>query len=193
MSTATSASIGGLTHTTTYYWQARANNSFGTTYANGSETAYWSFTTGPAPGAFTKTSPVNAATSQLLSLSLQWGTSTGAVSYEYCIDPSDANNNACNTTWNNVGNATSATISGLDPSTTYYWQVRAVNSHGTTYLNGNSPRPTGPSTTGSKPGILTRPALRWSRPTALSLILDWRTSTGATSYEYRIDTTHQRQ
>lgn len=40
------ASISGLSSNTTYYWQARATNSAGNTYANGSETHYWSFTTG---------------------------------------------------------------------------------------------------------------------------------------------------
>jgi formylglycine-generating enzyme required for sulfatase activity len=39
------ASITGLESETTYYWQARAKNSLGTTYANGDSTAYWSFTT----------------------------------------------------------------------------------------------------------------------------------------------------
>lgn len=43
--TNTSVGISGLSSNTTYYWQVRANNSFSTTYANGSATAFWSFTT----------------------------------------------------------------------------------------------------------------------------------------------------
>jgi hypothetical protein len=35
----------GLTPNTTYYWQVRAVSPTGTTYANGSATAFWSFTT----------------------------------------------------------------------------------------------------------------------------------------------------
>lgn len=40
------ASISGLSASTTYYWQALATNGVGDTYANGSPTAFWSFTTG---------------------------------------------------------------------------------------------------------------------------------------------------
>jgi hypothetical protein len=46
--TNTSAALSGLSLDTTYYWQVRANNGFGSTYANGSATAFWSFTTNPA-------------------------------------------------------------------------------------------------------------------------------------------------
>ncbi len=38
--------ITNLSQNTTYYWQVRANNALGTTYANGSANAFWSFTTG---------------------------------------------------------------------------------------------------------------------------------------------------
>jgi hypothetical protein len=42
----TSVGLSGLSAGTIYYWQVRAVNSFGTIYANGSDTAFWSFTTG---------------------------------------------------------------------------------------------------------------------------------------------------
>ncbi|MFH1331347.1 MAG: ExeM/NucH family extracellular endonuclease [Actinomycetota bacterium] len=42
---ATNAVVGGLSYSTTYYWQVRANNDAGTTHAEGAETAYWSFST----------------------------------------------------------------------------------------------------------------------------------------------------
>jgi hypothetical protein len=44
--TNTSISLSGLATNTTYYWHVRANNAGGTTYANGSSTTFWSFTTG---------------------------------------------------------------------------------------------------------------------------------------------------
>ena len=41
----TSKALSGLSQNTTYYWHVRAVNTFGTTYSNSSETAFWSFTT----------------------------------------------------------------------------------------------------------------------------------------------------
>ena len=43
--TSRSVEISGLAADTPYYWQVRANNAEGTTYANGGATAFWSFTT----------------------------------------------------------------------------------------------------------------------------------------------------
>lgn len=43
--TSTTKTLTGLSLNTKYYWQVRAVNGAGTTYANGSTTAFWSFTT----------------------------------------------------------------------------------------------------------------------------------------------------
>ena len=184
---ATSASIGGLSYGTTYYWHARAVNSIGTTYSNGSSTAFWSFTTGSPPAAFSKTSPANGATNQPVSLALSWGTATGAASYEYCYDTS--NDGACSA-WTGTGTATSASISGLSYGTTYYWQVRALNSFGVTYANGASTA-FWAFTTGSPPGAFskTSPA-NGATGQPVSLTLAWGAAGGATSYEYCYDTTN---
>lgn len=40
----TSVSVSGLTLDTPYYWQVRATNTVDTTYANGSDIAFWAFT-----------------------------------------------------------------------------------------------------------------------------------------------------
>ena len=89
--------------------------------------------TATLPGAFNKTSPSNGATGQRTSLSLKWALSSGATSYQVCIDT--VNNNACDTTWTSLGNVQSYTASGLLSKRTYYWQVRAVNTGGTTDAN----------------------------------------------------------
>ncbi len=124
--TATSVGLSGLSNSTTYYWQVRAVNGGGNTLADTG--TYWSFTTvPPAPGTFNKISPANGATNVATNPTLSWGTSTGATSYEYCY----ATTNGC-TSWTSVGTATSVGLSGLSISTTYYWQVRAVNGGGTT-------------------------------------------------------------
>ncbi len=85
------------------------------------------------PGPFGKTSPSNGATKRQTSLTLSWGASSGAVSYEYCRDTT--NGNTCASAWTSVGAANSVAISGLSRGTTYYWQVRAVNATGTTEAN----------------------------------------------------------
>ena len=130
---ATSAGVGPLAYGTAYYWQVRADNSFGTAYADGAATAFWAFTTGALPGAFGKVAPASGATGQPVSPTLSWGASSGATSYEYCYDTS--NDSACSG-WVSVGSATSVGIGPLAYGTAYYWQVRANNGFGTTYADG---------------------------------------------------------
>jgi hypothetical protein len=56
---------------------------------------------GSLPGAFSKSSPKNNARNQSTSLTLSWASSTGATSYEYCVDTT--NDNACAGTWISAG------------------------------------------------------------------------------------------
>jgi len=88
------------------------------------------------PGDFNKSAPANGATSQQANPTLSWGASSNATSYEYCIDTS--NNNACDTTWASTAASTSVGLSGLTPTTPYYWQVRANNASGTTNADGGT-------------------------------------------------------
>jgi hypothetical protein len=177
---ATFANISGLSNSTRYYWQVRAVSAGGITIANGG--AYWSFTTiMAAPGGFNKASPANNASGQPTSLTLSWGTSSGAASYEYCYGTVNPCSNWAST------DETSAFISGLNNDTTYYWQVRAINSGGTIQADGGSFWPfttiiavpgafnkTGPANGGS--GNVTNPTLTWGA------------SDRAASYEYCIGT-----
>ena len=132
----TSAVLSGLSWVTTYWWQVRAVNAQGSTQANNG--AWWHFTTEnqPLPGAFSKLTPADGATGQPVSLSLTWGTSTDAASYECCIDTTD--NNACDSLWFSVGLVTSTEVTGLTEWTAYYWQVRAVNTTGSTDADGGT-------------------------------------------------------
>jgi hypothetical protein len=123
--TATSKTLTGLAINTTYYWQVKAVNATGTTYANGATTAFWSFKTG-VPAAFVKSSPAKGALNQPVAPTIKWAASQGATAYYYCYDTS--NDGKC-TTWINNGTATSKTLSGLAANTTYYWQVKAVNTY----------------------------------------------------------------
>ncbi len=132
--TDTSVTILDLLQDTTYYWQVRAVNAYGATYANGSSADFWSLTTYHLPGAFNKTSPADGS-DQVNSVTLAWNASSDADSYEYCYDTS--NDNACST-WLSSGTNTSVTLNDLDPNATYYWQVRARNVGGVTYADGSS-------------------------------------------------------
>ena len=180
--TKTSAPISGLGLGTTYYWQVRANNSFGSSYSDSA--AWWSFTTGNVPGAFNKTSPADGAGNRLLSPTLSWGSSNNASNYQYCYDMS--NNNSCDGSWINNGTSTSAHISGLSLGTTYYWHVRANNSFGTSYSDSDT---WWSFTTGNVPGAFNKISPvngAKNRPTTLTL--HWGPSSGAASYSYCYDT-----
>jgi hypothetical protein len=80
------------------------------------------------PGAFNLTAPANNATNQATSLTLQWGTSTGATGYDVYHDTA---NPPATLAFSDVA-ATSQAISGLKPGWTYYWKIVAKNSAGST-------------------------------------------------------------
>ncbi len=127
-------------------WQVRARNTISTTEADSG--TWWSFTVVPGlkvylplitkpvppPGSFNKSTPANGATGQSSGPTLSWGSSSGAAGYEYCIGTG-----ACSagSTWTSTLN-TSVPLGGLAANTTYYWQVRANNSGGTTYADGGT-------------------------------------------------------
>ncbi|HUH98961.1 MAG TPA: choice-of-anchor Q domain-containing protein, partial [Anaerolineales bacterium] len=137
------------------------------------------------PGAFNKFSPSNKATDQSINPALSWGSSAGAASYQYCYDTT--NDNACSS-WISSGPFTSINLSGLSPNTTYYWQVRALNSTGTAYANGSS------TAFWSFKTMSLPAAFNKSSPASGSLkqptnpILKWAASSGAASYQYCYDT-----
>jgi len=80
--------------------------------------------------------PANTATNPPTTLTLSWGVSSSATSYEYCYDTTNDDN--CSGAWVRTGMSKSATIRGLSQMTVYYWQVRAINSFDTTYANGGA-------------------------------------------------------
>ncbi len=182
----TSAALKRVTPGGKYYWQVRARNATGTTYANGgSLTSGWfSFTVIQYPGAFNKTSPANGAVGQPITPTLSWGASNKASSYEYCLDANSSCSNS--STWVSTGTSISVTLSGLAPGVTYYWHVRAKNMFGTTYANNDIswtitilPLPTDFAKISPTNNAFNRPS---------GLTLSWATSSGATSYAYCIDT-----
>ena len=131
---ATSVTLSGLLRGWTYYWQVRASAG-GTTYADDSSLAFWSFITEDVPGPFVKESPTAGAVGQPSNPQLRWDTSPFASSYEYCVDT--IHNNQCDTSWTSTGSSRIVRLSGLVEGTPYYWHVRAVNDLGVTYSDGS--------------------------------------------------------
>ena len=125
-----------------------------------------------------------------LNTTLYWGSSSGATSYEYCLDTSD--DNACTTSWVNVGTSMNASVSGLVPETWYYWQVRAKNKTLTTYANGSVSAYWSFKTTKativpgafSKTSPVTASTVGWP---LRFITLSWEPSSRATSYEFCVD------
>jgi len=176
---------GALQPATTYWWQVRAVNAGGQTQADGGQ--WWYFTTaaaGGAPAAFGKRAPVNNAAAQAVNLTLSWNPAGGATGYEVCVGalPGD-----CSKTggWASVG-GTSYALSGLSHATTYWWQVRAVNSSGQTLADGGAWwRFTTANAPGSPLGAFEKIApvhLATGVPTATAT-LSWTASAGAAGYE----------
>ncbi len=85
----------------------------------------------PLPGAFAKGSPATGLGGQAVNQTLSWGASSGATSYEYCVNTSAT----CAGAWTSMGSATTAVLPTRAYRATYYWQVRARNATGTTDAN----------------------------------------------------------
>jgi alpha-tubulin suppressor-like RCC1 family protein len=122
---------------TTYWWQVRAVNANGRVLANNGH--WWHFATASSgspgsPGPFGKQSPAVNADNVLASVTLFWGASSNATSYQVCVGLAPGN---CGFTggWVNTS-ATSYNLSGLALGTTYWWQVRAINAGGETAADG---------------------------------------------------------
>lgn len=88
------------------------------------------------PGSFAKSSPASNARNVSRTPTLSWAASTGATSYEYCVDATV--NGACNASWISTGTAQTVSLSALLAKKAYEWQVRAVNGEGTTIANGGT-------------------------------------------------------
>jgi hypothetical protein len=89
------------------------------------------FTVVLPPTFFAKSAPANNAKNQKTTITLKWAASTRATKYEYCIALSTR---AC-TNWKSVGTARQVTVRNLAKNKTYFWQVRAKNTGGTTLSN----------------------------------------------------------
>jgi hypothetical protein len=175
--------LSGLSSNTTYYWQVRAINAGGETYAD--DGTWWSFTTIAHPIAFNKINPTDSSSEIAVNSILSWEASSDVDHYEYCYNID--NDDICNTSWQNVGTNTSSGMIELNYATTYYWQVRAVNAVGEIDANDGT---WWSFTTIAPPIVFSKisPEL-WSERVVTNPILSWEPSSGVAYYEYCFDTT----
>jgi hypothetical protein len=82
-------------------------------------------------GSFSKEAPWTGTTGVAPTATLTWAGLTDAT-FEVCVDT--INNNACDTTWTDLDDATQTTLTDLAAGT-YYWQVKALTSGGTTFAD----------------------------------------------------------
>jgi len=108
-----------LTAGTTYYWRVVANNASGS-----ASSGTWSFTVGsgqtaPSSGP-TLVGPANGATDLPTRTTFQWTGVQGATAYDFYLGTSAS-------ALSLLGSAqgASATVRGLQRTTTYYWKVVA--------------------------------------------------------------------
>ena len=120
----TSADVGGLIYGYTYYWRVNAANAEG----EGEWSDSWSFTTkaGPPP-APNLIFPGNGAENIQLTLHLNWGDTYGAETYAVQVSVEE---DFSNLLVDDVSNSVWYELSDLDGQMTYYWRVKASNSHG---------------------------------------------------------------
>jgi hypothetical protein len=130
----------------------------------------------PPPGPFNLTSPSNGATNRPVSGTLSWGTSSNAASYDVFLSTYDPPDELLGTV-----TTTHISYSGLSNGTTYYWDVVARNSIGSTdasnapfHFTTIIPPPGNFDLSSPADGATNRP---------LSGTLTWGAASGATSYD----------
>ena len=137
------------------------------------------------PAAFGKVGPLDGAFNVPLTPNISWQAATDATTYEYCVDSTDDND--C-TGWVSKAATIASKKLVLEPSTTYFWHVRAVNPYGTTYSDADSALfwsfTTAPLPTFGKIGPLDGVTTPTSQPT-----VTWPAVLGATAYEVCWDMT----
>lgn len=180
--TATSYALSNLAANTTYYWRVNATNAG----ATGAYSTVWNFTTAappPPPPPPVLATPVDGATGISTSPTLAWNVSSGATSYrvQVSVDPAFA------TTIVDQSNvsATSLAITGLLPSTTYYWHVNATNSSGTSAYSTTAGFTTSAPPPPPAPPVLSTPANNATGVTSNPTLV-WNASAGATSYRVQV-------
>jgi len=161
---------GTMTGSTTYYWRIDEVSGSGTTTGS-----VWSFTTGSPPSQATSPTPANSATDVTVDTDLSWTAGSGAASHDVYFGE-DATPDSGEFKGNQGG--TTYDTGTMSNSTTYYWRIDEVNTHGTTTGTVWS------FTTGSAPSQATSPTPANSASNLdVDVNLSWTAGSGASSHD----------
>ncbi|MEJ2703015.1 MAG: proprotein convertase P-domain-containing protein [Sedimentisphaerales bacterium] len=123
--TGTTYDVGKLAVSTTYYWKIDEYDVNGKKHPG----PVWSFTT--VIGEATNPYPANNATAVPIDVVLSWTPGGTAVSHDGYLGTTDPPPFLGNTTENSFD---TMEIGGLEPGTTYYWRLDAVEADGTVHV-----------------------------------------------------------
>ena len=175
-----SVTVTTVTDPGTYFWRVRGINNDGA----GSWSTVNSFKIQlPIPAIPEPGSPSNGATGLETSVSLSWGTATGATSYELML-ATDASFQSGVQQFTVTG-ATEFTVTALQEGTTYYWRIRGVNDQWSGSWSDTLSFAT--RTNGSDTPTLLAPA-NGAINQADRLWLSWLAADNATEYRVQIST-----
>ncbi len=178
---ATSKQINYLASGTEYYWRLKALNSSG----ESGWSSVWNFTTASAqtpPAVPSLLSPADSSSGQPTTLTLSWNAVANADHYWIQVASDSRFATMVYTNYTLIG--TSVQISGLAGTTTYYWQVRAVNAAGQSNWSSAWSFTTSSVPLPAIPVLLSPANGAGNQPLTLKLV--WNASRNATSYHLQL-------
>ena len=184
VSNVTTNPVSGLSSNTTYYYRLRAYNTYGT---SGNSNIITVTTNIPVPSA-----PVATAATSITPTGFAANWNTDATATGYFLDiATDAGFTNFVSGYNNlnVNNVLTYPVNGLSSNTTYYYQIRAYNTGGTSgnsniiTVTTNIPAPSAPVATAATSITPTGFTSNWnSSATATGYYLDVATNVGFTNF-----------
>ena len=173
-----SASVTGLSASTTYYYRLRAYNAAGTSGNSNVDSAKTLANPIVAPGAPTATAATNITQFNFVA---NWGAVSAATGYYLDVSTVNTFTSYVDSSLN-VGNVVAYLVSPLAKNTTYYYRVRAYNPAGAS----TSSNTITAATTDTVPN--TPVADIASSITQTSFAANWEADAGATSYRLDVAT-----